>query len=208
MRREYLSFPLSQQRRTHNHVSSFHFTGTRQRRRCFHCRRRRLLHSLFAAHAPVASRCHPPLDAASSFNPLPPCWTRSNTRSAPISLASFDPLSYSLNHPKRRRLLEQQHRPPLFLLPFAAAVLLSQPLVAAIGAGAVVSASFVSSSLYRSRASVAIAAADGSSRSSNYFPCILLCCCLFLSQQLPSPLSFTTLLPSVRPTSLLDRDQI
>ncbi|RWW52386.1 hypothetical protein BHE74_00041198 [Ensete ventricosum] len=79
---------------------------------------------------------------------------------------------------------------------------------AATGSGAAASASSVSSSLYRSRASSATATADGSSRNSNCFPCILLCCCSFLSQQLTSPRSFAAPLPSVRPTSLLDRNRI
>ncbi|RWW77864.1 hypothetical protein BHE74_00013940 [Ensete ventricosum] len=63
-------------------------------------------------------------------------------------------------------------------------------------AGAAASASFVSSSLCRSRASAATAAVDGSSRSSNCFPYSLLFCCSFLLQQLPSPRSFATPLPS------------
>ncbi|RZS01462.1 hypothetical protein BHM03_00031314 [Ensete ventricosum] len=108
----------------------------------------------------------------------------------------------------RQQVLEQQHQPPLFLLPSTTVVLRPQPLAAVIGAGAAASASFVSSSLCHSRASVATTAADGFNCNSNCFHCSLLCCCSFLSQQLPCPRSFAVPLPSVCPTSLLDHDRI
>ncbi|RWW53858.1 hypothetical protein BHE74_00039608 [Ensete ventricosum] len=84
----YLSFPLSRQRRTHSRVSSFHFTSTRQRRRCFCCRRHRLLHSLAAAAISPFLLCFNLSAAASRYCTLPAAVATSFTKSSPSSPAS------------------------------------------------------------------------------------------------------------------------
>ncbi|RRT53331.1 hypothetical protein B296_00049275 [Ensete ventricosum] len=70
------------------HVSSFYFTSTRQCRRCFRYRWRRLLHSLVAAAISPFLLCFNLSAAASHYCTLPAVIATSSTKSSPSSPAS------------------------------------------------------------------------------------------------------------------------